>query len=233
MLQSLRRHPLRLKIILFGVIVCSVAGYLMFRSPMKEVTPDANLFPIRGVDISAHNDVQNWKMLADSIDFILIKATEGGNWNDRNFNRNYKEASDAGLKVGAYHFFRFDRDGVVQGINFYNSLWNKDFYFPAIIDVEETGNPGGISKNDITKRLKDMVAYLEKNNVKVMFYSNKKGYDEYIKPYFPNYPLWICSLSSVPDMNLPWIIWQFSHSGNVPGINREVDLNVLRIKEFY
>lgn len=232
MLQSLKRHPLRVRICVFGVVLFAVAGYLILRTPVRMQAPSVIEYPLRGADLSAHNSVTDWNTLAAAVDFVLLKATEGGNWNDRKFRTNYENARAAGLKVGAYHFFRFDRESLPQAINFFNAIWGKRLDFPAVIDVEEDGNPEGVDRDKVVERIGQMVEFLESHGVRVMFYANKKSYSKYLEHRFSEYPVWICSLSSEPDDNMNWIIWQFSHTGNLPGIKGEVDLNVFRNKKF-
>nr|MDE7190383.1 hypothetical protein [Muribaculaceae bacterium] len=97
--------------------------------------PDRNRFEVIGIDISAHNgDIDFRKVAADGISFVIIKATEGGTFKDRKFIDNLRKAREAGLKVGAYHFFRFDTPGYMQGLNFLNSLQSRQLDLPLIID---------------------------------------------------------------------------------------------------
>lgn len=227
-MQALRKHPLRIATVIFAIVVCAVAAYLLLREPVREMTPDRLRYPLVGVDLSAHNNVENWQLLSRNVDFVILKATEGGNWNDRKFENSYRMARKYGLKTGAYHFFRFDRDGIPQAINLYNAIYGKKLDFPVIIDVEQDGNPEGIPDNIVRKRLATMVDFLRQHGVEVMFYTNKNGYQDYVRPLYPEHPLWLCSLSSEPDSSLPWLIWQYSHSGNIPGIQGKVDLNTVK-----
>ena len=223
---------MRISAAVFGALLVAVTVYLLVRPPMRSIVPDQKVYPVHGVDISSHNHVENWDSVAAAVDFVMIKATEGGNWNDRHFEEHYSNARSRGVKVGAYHFFRFDREGLPQGINFYNSIWNKTFDFPVVIDVEDHGNPSGIPEELIIDRLAGMVTFLEARDKKVMFYTNKQGYQKYIARRFPAYPVWICSLSSCPDPSVNWLFWQYSHDGEVSGVSGEVDLNVYRYPEF-
>ena len=72
-----------------------------------------------------------------------------------------------------------------------------------------------------------MVDELIANNYKVMFYTNKDGYNKFIKGNFDDYPLWLCAFSK-PE-NIEWTIWQYSHWGEVDGIKGEVDLNIFMV----
>ncbi len=52
--------------------------------------------------------------LAAGLRFAYVKATEGGDWTDPRFEKNWREARRAGLRVGAYHFFSFCRPAAAR-----------------------------------------------------------------------------------------------------------------------
>lgn len=199
------------------------------RVTIRSVDTVEAMYPVRGLDLSAHNGKIDFKRIAaDSIDFVMLKATEGTTFKDPRFNTNYINARKAGIKaVGAYHFFRFDTDGEMQAINFLNSLQGKTLDLPAVIDLEEWSNPTGIDTYDIVKRLRAMIKCLQRNGHNVMFYTNKDGYERFLKGEFDEYPLWICSFTDPPldDGNKRWSLWQYSHQGWTEACNSEVDLN--------
>ncbi len=225
MLETLREHPVRILTIVFAVLILSVVSFLILRPSAREANPSPETYPVRGIDISAHNGEIDFNILARSAEFVYIKATEGVTWNDRVFERNYSLARESGLKVGVYHYFRFDRSGLSQGINLYNALWNKTVDLPVAIDVEDSGNASGVPVDTIVARLHDMVDYLEKHEIDVMFYTNKKGYRRYLESDFSSYPLWICSFTT-PSDDIKWLFWQYTHSGKVEGIVGDVDMSV-------
>jgi len=211
---------------LFG----GVKYYSWLSARPKYVALDASVYPVKGLDLSAHNgDVDFQRLAEDSIDFVMLKATEGTTFQDPKFQINYSKARGAGIKaVGAYHFFRFDTDGEMQAMNFLNSLRGKTLDLPAVIDIEEWGNPKHISTDDIVERLCALINYLHQNGHNVMFYTNKDGYERFLKDRFDEYPLWICSFSNPPldeDDNDRWSIWQYSHFGWTEGCDSKVDLN--------
>jgi lysozyme len=76
-------------------------------------------------------DVSKWQNLAipdrkvnfkgmydEGLRFVWIKATEGTAITDAYFVQNWYDALEAGLIVGAYHFFRSNLDGVAQARKF-------------------------------------------------------------------------------------------------------------------
>ncbi|MBR6746772.1 MAG: hypothetical protein IKL83_05280 [Muribaculaceae bacterium] len=215
------------------VAVCGVIhAYRQYIANSPTIEPDANLYPIRGIDISAHNGVIDFEKVKNAgYQFAIIKATEGTDFKDAMFIDNLRQARQAGLKVGAYHFFRFDTDGYLQALNLLHSLRHRKLDFPIAIDIERFGNPDGHQASIIISRLQDMITCLEKEGVDIILYSNKDDYDKYLKGKFDNYPLWICTFTE-PEPNLNWDIWQYSHRGKIDGIKGDVDLNTIKT-EFY
>lgn len=186
---------------------------------------DEEWYPVRGIDISRHNGhIEFEKVKEDGIDFVFIKASEGVSHQDSEFLKNFNLAKENGLKTGAYHFFRFDGDGVLQARNFLAAIGDAYLDMDLVVDVEQAGNPKDISKDDIKNRLTTMVEYLNLLGYKVMVYTNLNGYYEYIADTLPGYPLWICSFQSNP-INADWNFWQYNHHGSVDGIKGDVDLN--------
>ncbi len=186
---------------------------------------DPERYPVRGIDVSAHNGKLNLDAAAsDGIEFVFIKASEGSDHKDNNFSINYEKARKAGLKTGAYHYFRFDKDGVKQARNFLEALGYRPLDLGIAIDVEEAGNAHGVDTLDVKRRLHDMVDYLHLLGHRVMLYTNRDGYYDYIAEEFHGLPLWICSFNRVP-INADWTFWQYDHHGRVKGIKGDVDLN--------
>lgn len=210
------------------VIAGIAMGIYLFTRPAhgnNGLTLPRTQYPVHGIDISAHNGFVDFgKMTNDSIDFVIIKATEGTSFKDSRFHTNYRNARNTGIRIGAYHFFRFDTDGKMQALNLINSVMGLDLDFPLMIDVEEWNNARGIPRNKIIDRLSDMVSYLETNGYNLIIYSNKDGFNDFIRNRFSEYPLWICSFTN-PPISSEWVFWQYSHCGKINGIDGKVDLN--------
>ncbi len=182
-------------------------------------------FPVKGIDLSSHNgDVDFSRLAADSITFVMLKATEGTDFCDALFARNYDNAVKAGLKVGAYHFFRFDSPGHIQAYHFLNTIAERPLDLPLAIDVEEWNNAQGTPDVQVIEELQKMVNVLEASDYRVILYTNKQGYHRYVEPTLYGRQLWICSLGSVPE-EYGWRLWQHSHKGRVAGIKGDVDIN--------
>lgn len=228
--RIIRRRRGRLGPALLGLalaVMAVVASYYIWwrDAGVTVVVPDVATHPVRGIDVSAHNgDIDFERVAAAGIEFALIKATEGHSFKDRNFTDNFTRARKAGLKVGAYHFFRFDCTGYMQALNLLHSVRGRDPDLPLVIDVEEWTNPRDHTTRDVLLRLQAMVNTLEAHGYEVMLYSNKDGFERFISERFAHYPLWICSMTGSPDASR-LRIWQYTHTGHVDGVTGHVDIN--------
>ena len=195
------------------------------------VNVDRYRYPIAGIDVSKHNGEIDFDQVSDdNYQFVFIKASEGKTYQDDAFERNYAGARNAGLKVGAYHFFRKNRSGKEQADNFLNVIKGKPMDLPLVIDLEDDwGNGVNIDRKLALERVLDMINILSDKGYPVMIYTNLDGYGKYYKDMLGDHDLWLCSFTS-PDLlpEMPHCIQQFSHEGNVAGVKGDVDLNVFR-----
>lgn len=231
----MRRRGVRVLLTAAALLAVAAGAWLAYdRWLAPGADPSADVYPLRGVDVSAHNgDLDFEAMKADGVDFAYIKATEGTDFVDRNYVANAAGARRAGMPAGAYHFFRFDTDGEMQALNFLWALRGRDFALPPAIDVEEWGNPDGHATALIVERLRRMTATLEAHGYRPVIYTNKDGYYRFVRGNFDSYPLWICSFTDPPlDRRARFDLWQYTHRGHVEGVPRAVDLNAARAGTF-
>jgi len=73
---------------------------------------------IYGIDLSHHNETFEWSALSPKqtkVGFVYLKASQGTEFVDPKFDRNWKGAGGvAGLKRGAYHFLSAQKPGKAQ-----------------------------------------------------------------------------------------------------------------------
>jgi len=213
-----------LTLILFTALLLTGCRHSGQKAP--HTVPGFSGHEIVGIDVSAHNgDIDFERVKAEGIEFVIIKASEGSTFKDKRFVDNVRKARKAGLKVGAYHFFRFDTPGYMQGLNFVNSIHGRNLDLPAVIDIEEFTNPNLQTTKLIMNRVAEMADHLEHRGYRVMLYTNKKGHARFISGQLETYPLWLCSLGSLPD-DIECDIWQATHHGRVKGVDHDVDINV-------
>lgn len=201
--------------------------YIVVTGRGETVVPQAaDNYEIKGIDISAHNGDVDFRLLADQgIKFAFIKGTEGTDFKDVKFSRNIREATEAGLTVGVYHFFRFDTPGYMQALNVLNSIRGFKPELPVAIDLEQWTNPRGVNVDSIVKQVEIMAEVLASEGLDVVIYTNKDGYSKYYRNRLEKFPLWLCSFTDVED-KYDCIFWQYSHRGKLKGVDRLVDMNV-------
>jgi lysozyme len=210
-------------VVVLGLVGAGMAFYYF------NYSPDRTIHPLRGIDVSHHQGVVDWGKVAKSdVAFAILKATEGGDYVDEAFARNLAGAEAAGLVVGAYHFFTFCRPGEEQAANFLKVVPRNRPMLPPAVDIEFVGNcPARPAVADLHREL---TAFL--TPVEAAFGRPAIVYvmDEVAAQYqtaIPNRRRWVRSLGRPPG-NCDWVLWQYHDSGHVDGIERAVDLNVLR-----
>ncbi len=199
-----------------------------------EVVVDRSKYPIVGIDISSHNgDIDFYRVKKGDYSFVIIKASEGEDVLDSLFATNYNRAKANGLKVGAYHYFRKNTDGINQAKNFVEAVGWRKLDLPMVIDIEDEINDN-VGDDIALKNLNAMIDNLQSRGYKVMIYTNGNGYKKYVKDrQMANViNLWICSFKKPDDIShIPHQLQQYSHHGRVDGINGDVDLDVFNGNE--
>jgi lysozyme len=208
-----------------------VLGLLLFLGHIWSVDPSQSVYPVRGIDVSEHQEDIDWLAVAgEGLDFAFIKATEGMDHRDGYFARNWEGAREAGMIRGAYHFFTFRSPGSEQARNFIATVPVEEGTLPPTIDLEFYGNSSDVpAKEEVQRELGDFIVEIERHyGRRPVLYVDYDSYQAFVAGEFEDCIIWIRDLSSTPDLGdgRPWFFWQYSSSGRVVGIDGNVDLNV-------
>jgi lysozyme len=200
-----------------------------------EVVVDRSKYPIVGIDISSHNgDIDFYKVKNDGYSFVIIKASEGMDYQDNSFTANYNRASANNMKIGAYHYFLMNSDGINQAKNFIEAVGWRKLDLPLVIDIEEDDKLNkNVSEDIALKNLYAMIDNLQSRGYKVMIYTNGNGYKKFVKDRpLVDVSLWICSYKNPDNIkHIPNQLQQYSKKGRVDGIKGDVDLDVFNGNE--
>lgn len=197
--------------------------------------PTQKEYPVRGVDVSSYQGEIDWNILsANDISFAFIKATEGSSFVDPQFSINYSEAKKTDLRIGAYHFFSYESDGLTQANNFINNVPKTDNMLPPVIDIEFYGdnekNPP--SPEAVTKQLQVMTETLQEYyGMPPIIYATEKSYLLYISNSFNECDIWIRNVMFSPKLpdNRQWTFWQYTNREQLKGYSgseKFIDVNV-------
>lgn len=196
--------------------------------------PTATDYKIHGIDVSKYQGDIDWGSVEQSgIRFAWIKATEGGDYYDEKFSRNWELAKQAGVVRGAYHFMYWCRPAEEQAQWFIEHVPKDPDALPPVLDVEWNGN-----SKTCAKRVPRSVALAEMKTVlaameqaygkKPIIYTSIDFYHDVIDGSLNDYPMWVRSVKCHPSLKYgarQWAFWQHTEHARVPGIRGNVDEN--------
>ena len=192
---------------------------------------------MKGIDVSKHQGIIDWKKVADSgIEFAIIRAGYGKNTVDERFIENIVGAHTAGLKIGVYWFIYAltELDAINNAEMFHNTIepYRNAITLKVFADYEydsdDYAERNGVipTRDSRTRIVKRFLHYMEEKGWDVGNYANP----DYVKNHFEDlseYPLWLAAYSYTEEQAKKYnpIMWQYSSKGSVPGINGNVDMN--------
>lgn len=187
---------------------------------------------VRGLDVSHYQSEINWELLRNAdiqgapVSFIFIKATEGVDILDENFNLNFYKAKESGILRGAYHFFSTKSPSEKQAEYFCKMVQLEPGDLPPVLDVE---NLGVYKPAELRREVLTWMNIVEKHyGVKPILYTSYKFKTSYLNdPVFDQYPYWIAHYY-VDSLRYEgeWKFWQHTDAGRISGINQYVDVNL-------
>lgn len=243
--HSLRRLPLRFLWVLVAVATCAYGIYLYktFIGPhsfhwMSQQTDNVQ-YPqgtVRGIDISHYQRDIDWKQLRNAtihdapLSFVFIKATEGTDRFDPDFNYNFATARRNGITRGAYHFFSITSSAKQQAEYFCHMVQLEPGDLPPVLDVEtDVDNVADYTRTELRKEVKKWLEIVERHyGVKPILYASHAFKMHYLDgPEFDSYPYWIAHYY-IKNLNYNghWTFWQHTDIGHVAGIEGNVDIDV-------
>lgn len=200
---------------------------------------------IKGIDISHHNVITDWDAVAESVDFIVIRAGYGERSNsDKMFNKYIKEIIDRKIPV-MFYWFLYSKDVLSAARNadafcltilkyfeesktftpFNTRVW-CDFEYDSesgakLLSVSERSDIIGCFCDAVENDLGEYCGcYLNRD------YAFSKVTIDVV-----NKRLWYARYGQVPDSCISerpnFKLWQFSSTGKVEGVKGNVDLNVV------
>jgi lysozyme len=184
---------------------------------------------LQGVDVSHYQKQIEWDTVVakQPIDFAFVKATEGHDYVDSLFCRNWDSLRRLGVRRGAYHFFRAYGCGKEQAEHFLQTIEMLPGDLAPVLDIERTD---GISPEIMREEARIWLEIVEKRlGVRPILYSNQHFYEHHLAGHFDHLPLWIARYSEArPLLNngRRWDFWQYSCEGCWDGISQKVDLNI-------
>ena len=194
---------------------------------------------IKGIDVSEWQGNIDWTKVKESgVEFVIIRVggrgmTEGGLYIDENAQAYYEGASTVGLKVGAYIFSQAVtvEEAVEEAEFVLDQVKHWDVQMPLVFDWEYSGE--GIRTSNVDSRtLTDMAKAFcdtieDAGYTSMIYFGRSQSMDMMKLEELTDYPFWLAMYSTVMDYPYKIEMWQYTDTGSVPGIEGNVDLNLL------
>ena len=199
-----------------------------------------------GIDVSYYQGTIDWeKVKASGIEFAIIRVgyrgygQEGKLVEDKMATKNLKGALKAGLKVGVYFFSQAtnteealeEADFVLKHIRGY------DITMPVVFDweyISEEARTANVDPRTLTDCYLAFCGKIEEAGYTPMAYFNTfQSRKMMYLTELEDYPFWLALYSD--RMTFPYRIemWQYTDSGRVPGIEGNVDINLMFTDEYF
>lgn len=196
----------------------------------------------KGIDVSyAQEDIDFAAVKAAGVDFVIIRAGARGYGSgdfipDKYFDQNIEAASKAGLDIGIYFYTQaITEEEAIQEAKF---VLNKiaehpdvEITYPVIMDVE--GSDGyrimDISDEQLNKNVTAFCEVIRQAGYYPMVYADQ-NFAEYKLDFSElPYDYWMAcyrDTNTTFALYVPFVMWQYTSSGTVPGIEGHVDMDV-------
>ena len=187
-----------------------------------------------GIDISRwQEDVDFQQVKEAGCEFVYMRiggCDKGQYFTDRYYKQNMERAKAAGLKVGVYWY---SEDGSIEDVE------KSVAYLTEVLDDEELDLPIAydwedflgfenykMNLQDINQNFEVFANKLESCGYTVCLYSSK-NFLENVWTNDEDHPIWLAHYTDSTSYKGEYFMWQHSSTGNIPGINGYVDLDIL------
>jgi len=192
-------------------------------------------YPVHGIDVAKYQNRIDWRQVKQAgIEFVFIKATEGGDRLDERFAENWQKTKMVGLPRGAYHFYYFCRPAAEQAAWFIANVPKEADALPPVLDMEWNHLSPTCklrpSADIVRREMQIFLSMVERHyGKKAIIYTTVDFFDRNGLSEFKNNSFWLRSVAGHPNEkygNHPWVFWQYTGTGIIPGIETATDINV-------
>lgn len=195
----------------------------------------------RGIDVSEHQgDIDWWSVSEKSaVDYAIIRAgyrgySEGGLYQDAYFVQNMDGAITTDMDIGIYFFSqalneveaREEARYLIELLEPYQPFVTLPVFFDWETIAVEAARTDGMDLGTLTDCARAFCEEIKAAGYTPGIYAYRSlAYFEYDLLALDEYPLWISAPGDWPDFYYEHDFWQYSTTGNIPGIEGGVDMN--------
>ena len=194
----------------------------------------------RGIDLSVFQGDVDWdKAAADGVEFAIIRLGyrgygKGALQPDELFASHLDGAHAAGIDTGAYFFSQAltAEEGREEARYVLEQLDGRRMEMPIYFDWEpiavEDSRTNGYDYAHLTDSAVAFCQTIEAAGYRAGVYINRQqGYYHYDLSRLADYSLWVADYNSYPDFYYRFDMWQYTASGQLDGIDIQVDMNLM------
>lgn len=198
---------------------------------------------IPGIDVSAYQGEIDWEKVADSgIKFAIIRLGyrgygTGALVEDKYARANLEGATKAGLEVGAYFFSQaLNVEEVHEEIDMMlEILGDTEITMPVVFDweyISDEARTANMDARTLTDLNLEFCERMEEEGYQPMIYFNSNQARKLMFLYeLEEYPFWLAYYSDRMTYPYRFEMWQYTCTGRVPGIQGDVDINVMLLDQ--
>ena len=189
-----------------------------------------------GIDVSEHNGIIDWEAVKKSeIDFAIIRCGYGkddSSQDDKLFVRNISECERLGIPYGVYLYsYAADREGArSEAEHVLRLIGNRKPICGIWIDMEDADGykqKNGIPYSAGVEICDEFCKIMESKGYYTGIYANLDWLTGPLNdPMLEKYNKWVAQWNSVCEYGGTYVMWQYTSSGTVSGIEGNVDMNL-------
>lgn len=198
---------------------------------------------MKAIDLSLYQTVENWQsVLRGGVRFAVLKASQGryldgsgAPFADPKFARYARDANDAGMPLGFYHFLcAADPEMAQEEAAFFLKViapFQKSALY-VFLDCENYNNQNLLkqSRAQLTNTCLAFLRAVGRAGLRPALYTNPDHLVNYLDISRIPYPLWVAKYGGSRPQYRDMLLWQYG-VGRVEGIREATDLNVCYIPE--
>ena len=195
------------------------------------IRPDPGGEVHHGIDVSHHQGIIDWDTLAPNIDFAILRCGYGSDLtsqDDRQWTANADACTRLGIPFGVYlySYARTDEQALSEANHVLRLLEGYDPALPVYLDLEDASISSNCSRDEILRHAEIFCDTIRAAGYQVGIYANYNWWTTYLKDSaYEQWPRWIARYASATGYTGEYQMWQYTHTGTVPGISGQVDQN--------
>ncbi|PZG20818.1 hypothetical protein C1J01_08370 [Nonomuraea aridisoli] len=176
---------------------------------------------LQGIDVSNWQGTVNWAGHADrGVAFAFAKASEGGDYTDKWFPRNWNGMRESWIVCGAYHFARPKGDPLEQARHFLGVIRSAGGLRRGDLIALDLETNDGLRPERVARYARRWCHYVERHTgVRPFIYTFHTFAQNGHCAGLAEYPLWIASPErprGEPAIPQPWNDWTIHQYDNRP-----------------